>query len=351
MITAFDDIRARGVADVATILGMSKLGRRGYGPCPSCGALKRHSKHRDKRGAIGVTLNGKGWSCFQCGARGDCVRLVSYAIGHGGRTRGAEGRAVIEEARRRGLVDDVRLPIAQAPHSALSLEPVFPAADELAALMRAARSVDSPGAEPAAAWVHSRGLDPEAVAELCAVAYMAGDVDPPSWAGTSRESWRESGHRLIVPLYDARGVMRSVRARDVTGQARIKELTPTGYRVTGLVMADRKAYRLLKGDAYDGSETMPDHVRRVGAVIAEGTPDWLTVQLSVVAQRGDDAPAVFGIFSGAWTTEHAAKVPTGTAVLIATDRDPQGDDYTAKIAGSFVGRCPCRRWSPKTRTV
>ncbi len=348
---AFDELRALGIASTAQAIGLSKVGRRGYGPCPQCGAVTRHRKRKDKRGAIGVTLDGHGWACFQCDARGDAARLVSHAIGLHGRTSGADARRVLEAARNWGLIGEHPRQVLAVRREATETSGTYPPADEIASLLRACHALGTPGTEAAEAWARSRGLEPDAVAELCAVTVLSTDAKLPTWARTGMRSWRDSGHRLVVPLYDAHGVVRSVRARDITSHARIKELTPSGHTVTALVMADRKAYRLLKDDTYDVDETMAVHVRRVGVVVAEGTPDWLTAQLAGVTQRGADAPAVFGIFSGAWTPEHAAKVPRGTPILIATDRDNQGEAYAANIASTFSGRCPCRRWQPKSRNA
>jgi hypothetical protein len=39
--------------------------------CPACNADRRHPSRRDRRGAIGVRHDGRGWQCFECEATGD----------------------------------------------------------------------------------------------------------------------------------------------------------------------------------------------------------------------------------------------------------------------------------------
>ena len=71
-------------------------------------------------------------------------------------------------------------------------------------------------------------------------------------------------------------------------------------------------------------------------MICEGLPDWLT---KIARNHGNpEAPAVLGIVSGSWTQAHADKVPDGCRVLIATDRDKDGDRYAAKIAETLARR-------------
>ena len=74
------EARELDVVQVAEHLGIevSKSGSTfNAGPCPVCGAQTRHTKRKDKRGALGITHDQGGWICFQCEARGDSIDLVA----------------------------------------------------------------------------------------------------------------------------------------------------------------------------------------------------------------------------------------------------------------------------------
>ena len=72
-----------------------------------------------------------------------------------------------------------------------------------------------------------------------------------------------------------------------------------------------------------------------GIVIAEGGPDFITWAVES-SDADEDAPAVFGIGSGAWTPEHAARVPDGYIVTIATHDDEAGDRKRVAVAKKFL---------------
>jgi predicted nuclease with TOPRIM domain len=76
-------------------------------------------------------------------------------------------------------------------------------------------------------------------------------------------------------------------------------------------------------------------------IVAEGEIDYLTaVQLSAAYPV-----ATFGIVSGSWTREIAARIPDGAIVVAATDPDPAGDRYAEQIFATFRGRrVKLNRW-------
>ena len=71
-------INSKGFAEIATKFNMQEGRMNSWGPCPSCGAIKRGKT--DSRGPIGVTPNKKGWQCFSCKVTGDVADLVSFHI-------------------------------------------------------------------------------------------------------------------------------------------------------------------------------------------------------------------------------------------------------------------------------
>lgn len=334
-MAALNDLKGpeHGVQTVAERLGVWAVERRGVSPCPSCGADQRGS--RDPRAPIGLTADGVGWRCHRCQAGGDALALAGWALAGDPAPRGAAFRAVLEAV---GTVEQwprvarpaIGRPVHRAPESR-------PPLHEVVALWRACGPVDD---DPACAgWLRSRGLDPTTVRDLD-LARALPECSVPRWARARGARWTESGHRLIVPLFDALGRLASMRARVVTaGQDRPKALAPASHTTAGLVMADALARRLLTGDA-DAVEL----VRDVGLLVAEGGPDHLTWATRWGADGAlDRAPAVVGVESGAWTAEVAARVPDGVRVLVATHDDATGDLYAAAIVASFGPR-PVEVW-------
>lgn len=194
--------------------------------------------------------------------------------------------------------------------------------------------------QEAVAWLERFALDPAAVARLDLARVLPYGTPVPPWA----EHWfweqRVRGFgpppawRLLLPVYDTAGRLASLRARTTRhplpkgrdGEAP-KEMAPRGGGTTGLLLADSWGRRLLAGE--------PAAVRRVGRcglLIAEGTKDLLTVATDPVAT------VVWGVYSDSWTPEHAARVPNGTTVTLATHADKKGEQYAQDIGRTFAGR-------------
>jgi len=195
------------------------------------------------------------------------------------------------------------------PHDAQALW------DDLAAV------TDSP---VACSMLRSRSIDPDAVASRD-LARVILDQRIPRWASYQGESWSVTGHVLVLPVYDAAGELRSVRAWRVIPGESPKRLPPGGHRATGLVLANAAALAILRG------KSGPCRV-----VVVEGEPDFCTL-----ATRTQDA--VFGVLSGAWTAEHAARVPLGSTVVIRTHCDKAGDKYAEQVTKTLHGRGQIRR--------
>ena len=153
----------------------------------------------------------------------------------------------------------------------------------------------------------------------------------PRWARSQGGPWTHTGHRIIFRLWDHTGQAVSLRARSTDGSTAPKSLAPAGFSVKGLVLADPLAQQLLGG--ISPTWWLPRQV-----IIAEGEPDWL---LWALRQREADeqGPAVLGVESGAWSPQIAARIPTGTSVVIRTHHDEPGRHYAQQIAASLHGRC------------
>jgi hypothetical protein len=171
-------------------------------------------------------------------------------------------------------------------------------------------------------WLSNRAINPTTCRErdLCRVL----PATVPAWAAP----WQRGGYRCILPLYDAHGTMRSVRARRVIEGRKQgpKCLAPSGYAVRGLVLADPHAVAMLRAPA-------PGL-----CLIAEGETDYLTL-----AARYTDT-AVVGVYAGSWTRELGARFTPESQILILTDNDTTGHAYRDAIVSTVrckvqYGRC------------
>jgi hypothetical protein len=198
-----------------------------------------------------------------------------------------------------------------------------------------------------AAWLRSRVVDPALVDRLGLARALPSGLAGPRWASYRGQAaaparWAALGYRVIVPMYDAAGDLRSVRARYIgpSGDDLPKALPPSGYGCKGLVMACPLAAIML---AVAGWPWWAE--RRV--VIAEGEPDFLTW-----ATRGElpRKLAVLGVGgSGQWTEALADRIPNESNVIIRTDPDDAGDAYAAEIVASLRGRCRTYESDPHGR--
>ena len=337
-----EGMRERGVLDVARALGMTiDERRRAASPCPACSADRRHTKSSDRRGAIGLRPDGRGWSCFQCGVTGDAIELVAQSIGGArlrdlGDARKAEVRAWCESF----LGLDSSRPMALATRTpskpTAAAAPTYPPRDEVASLWAACAPVTS---DPdVARWLdEERGILSAEVERLDLARVLPRPVQCPAWAGAgdgpSWRSWGERGARLLVPLFDAHGSMRSLIARHPRKvEAGPKSLGAKGFARAGLVMANARALCWLNG---------ADTTAAV-CFILEGETDFLLSAVGPATRQtweGIGTPATFGIFEGAWSDALVARIPSGSSVGIASDDDEAGDKHAAKaIQGAFTSR-------------
>lgn len=286
------DLREVDISAITAVVPLKKSGRQLIGLCPF---------HSEKTPSFTVDPRRGLYHCFGCGEGGDVIRFVE-------KTRGFSFVEAVEE-----LSDGVA--------------PAYPAGAEHV-YSSAARVLDD---ARVIAWLRSRGLDPEQVELNDSARVLCASLP---WARSRRGSWIESGHRLLVAMFDAYGRLRSVRARAVSTEVRPKTLPPAGFQVRGVVMASLVARRLLRGEE-------PDLIRQITAstvVIVEGEPDFLA-WASRFGDAVETVPAVLGIVSGSWTPEIATRVPSGFTVTIRTHDDDAGRRYAAAIAETLRARC------------
>jgi hypothetical protein len=161
------------------------------------------------------------------------------------------------------------------------------------------------------------------------------------------------GFRIVLPMFDAEGNMKSLRLRrtnlgkDTHDKVKLrkekksetKELGIKGA-ARGLVLCNGPALELLRGRG-QRPESWGD--RELCVVIAEGVPDFL-----VASCEPDEAVrAVFGICGpSCWSLDMAARIPFDARVEIATDSDLPGIRYAAEVAATIPGRRVLNRWRP-----
>jgi hypothetical protein len=156
----------------------------------------------------------------------------------------------------------------------------------------------------------------------------------PRWAYGAGARWSDGPHRLLIPLFDAKGQLASLHARAAAAPSGIaKGLSPLGFEVGGLVFADPLARLMLAGQAAEALTWL---------LVAEGGPDFLTAATSY-SDADESAPAVVGVIAGSWTSALAERVPSGSRVMVAVHDDAAGEKYARIIASSLSPRCRVRR--------
>jgi hypothetical protein len=321
---------------------------------------------------VGLTPDRGGWRCFRCRAGGDGLDLVATRM-FAGRLRdlasenvqdirdwyAAHGWCSAGMASKSTPAPASAPATTTAPQSPPDLQIVRPPAGEVAELWDACGDVYDDG--EVSAWLAYRGLDPAKVSDLNLARALPPAGSLPAWARCAGRPW-SAGWRGIFPVYDATGALASLRARWcrllARGEAPAGQLDrpPEEFpgvksaaaaagpgSASGLVLADGLLRQLLRTG--ERPEWWPE-ATPLRIVVVEGEPDFLTW----AARHGDaaeTAPAVLGLWSGAWTSALAARIPTGSRILLRTDLDASGHQYATTVARDLADRCELRRLSPE----
>jgi hypothetical protein len=304
--------------------------------------------HQERTPSCSITRGPDGTlraNCFGCSFTGDVFKLLAVVENLDPRPHN------FPEVFRRAA-ELARLPVDRngaAPHAPAKVVPMaprrtYPPGPEVGALWSLCRPVLEDA--EVCGWLNGRGLAPAAITRHDLARALPLGRDLPRWASywgdrsirPRPEPWSVLGYRLIVPLYDAGGVIRSLRAR-ATREIAAKEpkaLPPSGHASQGLVLADTLAAQMLTSGGWPARTE-----KRV--VIAEGEPDFLTWGIRATV-------AVLGIAgSGQWTERIAQRIPAGTTVIIRTDQDDAGDVYAEIITQTLWGRCTILETDPEAR--
>lgn len=361
------------LADIAARGGLT-VQRHGLTPCPVCGAEKRGREDRRPPVSTFVRDGEERWHCKAggCGAGGGAGALLAAVRFHQilpkGDPRWAEVMAELDGTRtHRSENLPARASASQRkplhPSTAPSTHPEpgrvrattsrnptpahrpYPPAPEVHALWSASRRLDAvPASDAAARYLTSRGLD----AHRCGLLDLSRVTAPPdAWprwiplAGLSRTEWAHT-YRIVTPMIDAAGEIRSLRFRAVgdvpTGK---KALNPNGYGYAGLVMADPLGAALLRGERVDEGVAWDGRV-----VVVEGEPDFWTWSCHPARFGSPTTWAVLGVVSGSWSEALADRIPDRARVILRTHHDAPGEKYAERIRGTLSGRCEILRSTP-----
>jgi hypothetical protein len=349
-------MRSTPVSAVAAGLGHEVAPPRGssggaiYG-CPACSAARRHTKTADKRGAVGLERSGAGFRCFQCDASGDALDFIAYSLRGRKLSELADvGKAEVRDWCQRWLGLDGSAPPPRAktiarPEPIVEPEPPrYPPAREIGDIWAACVRADSD--DEVASYLRARvsaPIDPVAVSDRDLARVVPAELELPP----NIRYWHATGHRLIFPLFDAAGQMRSLVARRVRHGDSPKTYPFTGFDKRRLLMADGLARQLLAaGQQPAWWGTTP----AIELYVCEGEIDYLTAVLGW-SDAAEHAPGALGIESGSWSQAIADRIPDGSVLVIATDSDQAGDKYEAAIkktvlARYVAGRIEVKRWRP-----
>jgi hypothetical protein len=356
------DAKCAPIAAVAAAMGSSRAkGQNTVSPCPACTAERR--SRTDARGPVDLYADKDRWQCQTCHVGGDQVDFVSRAL-HGhplrelDRPPQAEVRTWFEDngwgaplettyVARTPATFVLRRPAKSGPKPAPS---GYPPEKEVARLWKTSLPVTKD--REVSAWLVSRRLDPEDVARADLARAVRCRASVPTWAHLGGRPWSCSPFRLVLPLLDAHGVMRSLRARCVAPSIDgPKEVAAAGYSSSRLVFACPLARQVL---ASGGIPSWWESSEPLKLVVVEGGPDFLTraTERDRWAAEGDTfSHGVIGIFAGSWNDGIAARVPAGARVTIRTDHDDKGDGYARKVAASLLARrCRVLRSQPGQET-
>jgi hypothetical protein len=287
--------------------------------------------------------------CFGCDFRGDALHLVAAVRGLDVRRHFADVvRATAEVAHRWDVVHELdssarfsetarHNPRRPNPRREEPRPPTYPPEREVVALWRACRPCADD--RDVSATLEHRALPVDIVDVLGLARALPMDAETPAWARfrghrAGSVPWTQTGHRLVLPVYDRDGRMPSLRAWCVADGDDPKRLPPAGFCATGLVLACPGGAALLAG------RRVPAEPARV--VIVEGEPDFLT-WATRFSDAADDPPAVFGVVAGSWSNDVAARIPEGSRVVVRTHHDLAGDGYAQKICVSLARRCTVLR--------
>jgi CHC2 zinc finger len=340
------------VEEIYSGLDFRRYGRYECAVCPF------HPGARDRN--FKVNTDTKGYRCWsQCGQEQE-DSAASYVMRQ-------QGLSFSEAAQALARLAGIKVPSGSRPSRSISaptparprpappraeLPRLYPPADEVLQLWHACVRVDE--APRTAAYLRAHNIDPTMVADLDIARALLSTAVPPRWATryAGGPPWPHEGYEMIVPFYDARGVMRSMKARNVVspdkrrknrdGEPIGKSFGPylvrpegePGYTYKGLCFACPTARHMLQtgrppADWPAGRDPFFEFV--------EGEKKF-TLRASLASDADECVPAVIGMVNGSWTDDLAARFPARSTILTVTDVDSKGATYATTLLQSIWSR-------------
>lgn len=358
----FEDARKASLSEVVEALGL-RQGRQSFGPCPHCGAETREKGR--SRHPIGMTIDRQGWRCFPCGLTGNVINLVCLCLLGTSKAQ----RSQWNEVRRwfasyhwcEGLPGDnqapppkvikKRPPRKSSPDHSEALARFKSAVQDFWARSLTPLNQKSKATEQALSWLYERGFTESYITNIIDhdLARVLNHGTPcPKWARFAGRPWNKQGYHLVFPAFNSSGEIASLRARKIHSSPGPKSIAPDGAgafpTARNFVQVNDMGQRLLETGKKPEwwAKDVP-----IKVVVVEGEPDFLSWAARV--SDADEHPlAVFGIWSGAWTSEIAARIPDSSRVIIRTDHDKAGHQYAEKVRSTLSNRCVVLRTENRT---
>lgn len=192
-----------------------------------------------------------------------------------------------------------------------------------------------------AKWLREeRGLDPSLVNRLDLARALQPDQALPAWAGfaasehQAARSWIESGHLMIVPLIDSRGVIRSLVARH-TKKIKAKSVGALGFGRKGLLFGG--AFESMLAAQLSATAKPSESVARW--IFLEGEMNWMTWMLRLSQGASlTEMSAVLGMFGGGFDAAWGQLVTRSRAPVYLRHDPDGGGDKIANAVGSILWR-------------
>jgi hypothetical protein len=212
-------------------------------------------------------------------------------------------------------------------------DPVYPPQADVLAFWERLRFAEE--VPEVSTWLASRGITLSqlgAYPVLCVRALEAkAKIEPwPAWACYGQRSngsprpWYESGFQAVLPLFDARGEIRSLKARQIrAGQPGAKSVPAAGFDAERLMMMNLPAILMLHHERWQ------DPAERELRIV-EGEPDFLTT-VQRVHESARPHRGVIGFFQGSLSIDFFRRLAPGTVLLYDGHQDQAGNDYLAAM--------------------
>lgn len=364
----FAQARNIHIVHIARYLGLQiNRNEKCAGPCPACDNFIRSQKRKDHRLPLGFRADGLGWECQHCHEKGDGIELVSLVLSQA-RFRQLSNHAqsevrqwYIEQGFVTGLHHTslnpykpqlVPPPLTLIPKKTLPVcpetSPTHPPQEELQTLWNTCIPVCED--RETNAMLERRGISPSFISFLDLARTLPTNAPKFPWTNARGIPWQQ-GWRMLLPAFDSQGQMKSIKARWVRKEnapAEAKSVSPSGYQIKDLLLADPISHQLLQHAEIPDSWAKNQNFY---LWIVEGDMDFLGLN-NILSQAQMNCNAIFGIWAGSWNESFANRLPLDQRIQItvATDPDKNGDMYASKIIKTLITRgfhsSQMKRWTP-----